>query len=181
MLILTITVSDTVRAMQHKRDARVRPPSGDCESVTRLACIQQVAGHRVIGQCLTSPFSSQPGRPSKCTQLISTWTEVHSLARMCRINPNAGLNRSSQKHLRCTIAGPDSSYSCLEIHICWKVESDERIEPPIQTCEASMTGPGCGDAGERRGIEVARGYEKREASIAPGKRCVPSTCARAAR
>ena len=26
--------------------------------------------------------------------------------------------------------GPDSSYSCFEIHICWKVESDERMEPP---------------------------------------------------
>merc|ERR1712094_138411 len=39
----------------------------------------------------------------------------------------------TQKHLRCTMLGPDSSYSCLEIHICWKVESDERIEPPIHT------------------------------------------------
>merc|ERR1719322_1599739 len=29
--------------------------------------------------------------------------------------------------------GPDSSYSCLLIHICWKVESDARIDPPIQT------------------------------------------------
>jgi len=29
--------------------------------------------------------------------------------------------------------GPDSSYSCLEIHICWKVESEARIDPPIQT------------------------------------------------
>jgi len=29
--------------------------------------------------------------------------------------------------------GPDSSYSCLLIHICWKVESDARMEPPIQT------------------------------------------------
>merc|ERR1711907_626361 len=38
-----------------------------------------------------------------------------------------------QKHLRWTIDGPDSSYSCFEIHICWKVESDERIEPPIHT------------------------------------------------
>merc|ERR1711988_309187 len=38
-----------------------------------------------------------------------------------------------QKHLRWTMDGPLSSYSCLEIHICWKVESDERIEPPIQT------------------------------------------------
>ena len=35
--------------------------------------------------------------------------------------------------MRWTIDGPDSSYSCLEIHICWKVESDERMEPPIHT------------------------------------------------
>merc|ERR1711907_393180 len=38
-----------------------------------------------------------------------------------------------QKHFRCTIDGPDSSYSCLEIHICWKVDKDARIDPPIQT------------------------------------------------
>ena len=35
--------------------------------------------------------------------------------------------------MRWTIEGPDSSYSCFEIHICWKVESDKRIEPPIHT------------------------------------------------
>ena len=29
--------------------------------------------------------------------------------------------------------GPDSSYSALEIHICWKVEREARIEPPIHT------------------------------------------------
>jgi hypothetical protein len=29
--------------------------------------------------------------------------------------------------------GPDSSYSSLEIHICWKVEREARMEPPIQT------------------------------------------------
>ena len=29
--------------------------------------------------------------------------------------------------------GPDSSYSCLEIHICWKVEREAKMEPPIQT------------------------------------------------
>lgn len=29
--------------------------------------------------------------------------------------------------------GPLSSYSCLEIHICWKVDRDAKIEPPIQT------------------------------------------------
>merc|ERR1719382_1146678 len=39
----------------------------------------------------------------------------------------------TQKHLRWTIVGPDSSYSPLEIHICWKVLREERIEPPIHT------------------------------------------------
>jgi len=29
--------------------------------------------------------------------------------------------------------GPDSSYSCLEIHICWKVEREARMDPPIHT------------------------------------------------
>merc|ERR1712179_742548 len=29
--------------------------------------------------------------------------------------------------------GPNSSYSCLLIHICWKVESEAKMEPPIQT------------------------------------------------
>merc|ERR1712203_609417 len=38
-----------------------------------------------------------------------------------------------QKHFLWTIVGPDSSYSPLEIHICWKVLSEERIEPPIHT------------------------------------------------
>merc|ERR1712146_741547 len=37
------------------------------------------------------------------------------------------------KHLRWTIEGPDSSYSSLEIHICWKVDSEARMDPPIQT------------------------------------------------
>merc|ERR550539_2042864 len=41
--------------------------------------------------------------------------------------------RSVEKHLRWTMAGPHSSYSCLEIHICWKVEREARMEPPIQT------------------------------------------------
>merc|ERR1711937_1121786 len=40
---------------------------------------------------------------------------------------------SPQKHLRWTIVGPDSSYSPFEIHICWKVLSDDRMDPPIHT------------------------------------------------
>merc|ERR1712240_775299 len=40
---------------------------------------------------------------------------------------------TAQKHLRWTIPGPASSYSCLEIHISWKVEREAKMEPPIQT------------------------------------------------
>merc|ERR1719153_1534544 len=36
-------------------------------------------------------------------------------------------------HFLWTMEGPHSSYSCLEIHICWKVERKARMEPPIQT------------------------------------------------
>merc|ERR1719410_2289472 len=39
----------------------------------------------------------------------------------------------TQKHFLCTMVGPDSSYSPLEIHICWKVLREDRIDPPIQT------------------------------------------------
>eukprot|EP00418_Pyrodinium_bahamense_P080529 CAMPEP_0179052450 /NCGR_PEP_ID=MMETSP0796-20121207/21763_1 /TAXON_ID=73915 /ORGANISM="Pyrodinium bahamense, Strain pbaha01" /LENGTH=49 /DNA_ID= /DNA_START= /DNA_END= /DNA_ORIENTATION= len=39
----------------------------------------------------------------------------------------------AQKHLRCTIVGPDSSYSVLEIHICWNVLREDKMDPPIHT------------------------------------------------
>ncbi len=29
--------------------------------------------------------------------------------------------------------GPASSYSCLVIHICWKVDREAKMEPPIHT------------------------------------------------
>merc|ERR1712187_362278 len=45
----------------------------------------------------------------------------------------AFLVRSAQKHLRCTMVGPDSSYSPFEIHICWNVLSEDKMEPPIHT------------------------------------------------
>merc|ERR1711973_1009988 len=40
---------------------------------------------------------------------------------------------TASKHFLWTIEGPASSYSCLVIHICWKVEREARMEPPIQT------------------------------------------------
>merc|ERR1712145_24526 len=43
------------------------------------------------------------------------------------------VHQAVKKHLRWTMEGPHSSYSCLEIHICWKVEREARMEPPIQT------------------------------------------------
>ena len=41
-------------------------------------------------------------------------------------------HEKNQKHLRLTIDGPHSSYSCFEIHILSKVEREANIEPPIQ-------------------------------------------------
>merc|ERR1719401_712735 len=45
----------------------------------------------------------------------------------------SAMQSAAQKHFLCTIVGPDSSYSPLEIHICWKVLKDDKIEPPIHT------------------------------------------------
>merc|ERR1719512_359663 len=50
------------------------------------------------------------------------------------IPKSRGLNLlAAQKHLRWTMVGPDSSYSPLEIHICWNVLKEDRMEPPIHT------------------------------------------------
>ena len=43
------------------------------------------------------------------------------------------MKQFTQKHLRWIIFGPFSSYSCLVIHIVWKVERDARMDPPSQT------------------------------------------------
>merc|ERR1711879_752670 len=43
------------------------------------------------------------------------------------------MQQGLQKHFRWTIVGPDSSYSPFEIHICWKVLNEDKIEPPIHT------------------------------------------------
>jgi hypothetical protein len=43
------------------------------------------------------------------------------------------LDRQRRHILRWTMPGPDSSYSCFEHQRFWKVESEARMEPPIQT------------------------------------------------
>lgn len=40
---------------------------------------------------------------------------------------------NSQKHFLWTIDGPLSSYSALVTHIAQKVDSDDKIDPPIHT------------------------------------------------
>merc|ERR1719408_859256 len=47
--------------------------------------------------------------------------------------PEGGVGSAFQKHFLCTIPGPLSSYSSFLTHMLWKVERDERIEPPIHT------------------------------------------------
>lgn len=41
--------------------------------------------------------------------------------------------RWTEYALRWTMPGPDSSYSCFEHQRFWKVDSEARMEPPIQT------------------------------------------------
>merc|ERR1719215_1749762 len=51
----------------------------------------------------------------------------------CPRHESLHLQPKAQKHFLWTIVGPDSSYSPLEIHICWKVLKEDKMEPPIQT------------------------------------------------
>merc|ERR1719334_139211 len=75
-------------------------------------------------QQLAQSKPSRSGGP--CFFLFSDYNSsarvIHSLARS-----------DVQKHFRCTICGPLSSYSSFEIHISWNVLSEDRIEPPIHT------------------------------------------------
>merc|ERR1712097_8961 len=50
-----------------------------------------------------------------------------------RVPEGEGGGSKSQKHFLCTMPGPLSSYSSFFTHMLWKVERDERIEPPIHT------------------------------------------------
>merc|ERR1712159_816843 len=51
----------------------------------------------------------------------------------CMLLCALGIGIVPQKHFLWTIVGPDSSNSHLEIHICWKVLSEDKMEPPIHT------------------------------------------------
>jgi len=49
------------------------------------------------------------------------------------IPPRASAGPHHHGHFLWTEEAPASSYSCLDIHICWNEPSDARIEPPIHT------------------------------------------------
>merc|ERR1712098_597306 len=74
--------------------------------------------------------SSRASRVS--TAQRAPWTGLKQPAKRSPSSCNVVL-LGNQKHFRWTIVGPLSSYSCFEIHICWKVDSDDRIDPPIHT------------------------------------------------
>lgn len=58
----------------------------------------------------------------------------HHLEAFCKLRiSRVHGQRWNSYALRCTMPGPDSSYSCLEHHKFWKVLSEARIDPPIHT------------------------------------------------
>ena len=57
---------------------------------------------------------------------IQTYINKRIIFLICKFNPN-------QKHFLWTTGAPDSWYSCFVIHIVWKVDKDDKIDPPIQT------------------------------------------------
>merc|ERR1711964_690872 len=79
--------------------------------------------------------SSQIRKNSCSERLLLCTTPAVAAPPQClrRRLPSEAPWSASQKHFRCTMVGPDSSYSCFEIHICWKVLREERMEPPIHT------------------------------------------------
>merc|ERR1711971_457169 len=73
-------------------------------------------------QLYTRRTSMQHGTTKRCNNRAPLGTRLYNSAK-----------RTAQKHFLCTMVGPDSSYSLLEIQICSKVLREERMEPPIHT------------------------------------------------
>merc|ERR1712214_135352 len=69
----------------------------------------------------------QPSQSAGPTPSREPWRNAPS------IRHGRGVGECTQKHLRWTMVGLDSSYSPFGIHICWKVDKDERMLPPIHT------------------------------------------------
>ena len=61
---------------------------------------------------------------------IKKWNYL-KISFFCTIKALHTFSQNQSKHFLCIIEEPDSSYSCLEIQSCWKVEREARMEPPI--------------------------------------------------
>merc|ERR1711870_210098 len=88
--------------------------------------------------CLCAPAAHTSTVTCAVASVMNIEAELHTTHRLpsaCHAKSVQGafLIRSAQKHFRWTMVGPDSSYSPFEIHICWKVLSEDKIEPPIHT------------------------------------------------
>merc|ERR1711977_674828 len=60
--------------------------------------------------------------------------ELHTTRPLCSAHArstHAFLASNAQKHFLCTMVGPDSSYSPFEIHICWKVLSEDMMDRKV--------------------------------------------------
>mmetsp|Transcript_27388 Transcript_27388/g.52161 ORF Transcript_27388/g.52161 Transcript_27388/m.52161 type:complete len:207 (-) Transcript_27388:1222-1842(-) len=108
-------------------------------------------------------------RPTILFFNVSTITMVYTLApkgtfgRICRraaegtklsiMGPvlTLPLLRNDQGHFRLIKTAPFSSYSILDIHICWKEPREARMEPPMNTLNLRSTS-GLGDATFTRAV-----------------------------
>merc|ERR1712232_634438 len=67
------------------------------------------------------------------------WTELHAAPSVAGAAPYVATcsltsgEADAQKHFLCTMPGPLSSYSSFFTHMLWKVDSEDRIDPPIHT------------------------------------------------
>merc|ERR1712225_224069 len=59
-------------------------------------------------------------------------SEADAAEHGCSLTGGQGGVRT-QKHFLCTMPGPLSSYSSFFTHMLWKVDSEDRIDPPIHT------------------------------------------------
>lgn len=94
------------------------------------SCIQQ---YDVLKSSILQNFIVNPAKkyPNKNASISPFWKLFFQMIQAQQQENQLAM--TVQKHFLWTIEGPDSSYSGLEIHICWKVEREARMDPPIHT------------------------------------------------
>ena len=80
-----------------------------------------------LTELATKHVTQRCSSKNACTRVLA---QKHSVGEISQPRIDKQSNRYV---LRCTMPGPDSSYSCFEHQRFWNVLSDARMEPPIQT------------------------------------------------